>query len=873
MNSKEIRSLFLDFFSRKDHLILPSFSLIPQNDPTLLLIGAGMAPLKPYFVGEKNPPHPRVATCQKCVRTPDIERVGVTGRHATFFEMLGNFSFGNYFKESAILWAWQLVTEHFKLAPEKLWVSYYEEDEEAFNIWRNEIGLESGRIIPLGKEDNFWEIGPGPCGPCSEIYFDLGPEAGCGKPGCRVGCSCDRYLEIWNLVFTQFNRLPSGELSPLEHKNIDTGAGLERLAVVLQGKKSLYQIDTVAPLVEFVAQEAGLYNPEHLSLRIVAEHLRGITFLVADGVLPSNEGRGYVLRRLLRRALRHGKLLGIEESFLYRSVPLVISLMEQGYPELKQREDYIIKIVETEEKRFQDTLKQGMQILDEQLQELLDKKQKVFPGQTAFRLYDTYGFPLDLTREIVGEKGLIVEEEEFMNALEEQRGRARSAHKMQGGLSDSPWEETRHLSTVFQGYQRLEGKGKVVACMKEGAVTEEAEEGTTVEIILDRTPFYPESGGQEGDTGTITGDEFEVSIEKTYSNPYDQIVHRGRVTRGCVKTGSKVQAKVERETRQALCRAHSATHLLHRVLKDHLGEHVNQAGSLVAPDRIRFDFTHFASISPEELGDIEAKVNQVIRDDLPVSVLDLSLEEAREMGAVALFDYKYEERVRVVRIDSYSLELCGGTHLKSTGQAGFFKITGEESVGAGVRRIEACTGEEALKYVSGLEKQLNAILQAFKISPGQAEQKINDWLQKHHNLQEGYASLQSKLITLEADSLLSKVRADNGIKVLSEEVSADNMEVLRELADRMKEKLSRSVVVLGAVREGKVLLVATATPDLLKEGIHAGNLVSEVARLVGGGGGGRPDMAQAGGKEPSALPAALGEVENLIRKQREKYRE
>lgn len=884
MRTNEIRSLFLDYFSGKDHLVVPSYSLIPQDDPTLLLIGAGMAPLKPYFTGEKSPPHTRMATCQKCVRTPDIELVGITGRHATFFEMLGNFSFGDYFKEEAIAWAWEFVTRKLRLPVEKLWITIYEEDQEAFDIWHKDIGLPAERIIRMGKEDNFWEIGTGPCGPCTEIHYDLGEEVGCKDPGCKIGCDCDRFLEIWNLVFTQFNRMPDGSLEPLEQKNIDTGAGLERLAMVLQGVSSFFEIDTVRPLVDYISDEALAGTEDNrLSRRIVAEHLRGITFMIADGVLPSNEGRGYVLRRLLRRAIRHGRLLGIDDPFLFRAVPLVVSLLGDAYPELKERQEYITQIIELEENRFRETLNQGMEILDNYLKENMpetpagsgSQNGKVFPGELAFRLYDTYGFPLDLTREILAEKNLTVDEEAFNLALEEQKNKARNAHRKSAGGGNREekakcWEEIRHLSTSFEGYDKLETSTRVLAICKNSQLTEEVSEGEEAEIVVEQTPFYAESGGQTGDTGLMEGEGFVFSVTDTYFNSFDQIVHRGKVTSGSLKKDSEVRCLVDVPRREAIRRSHTATHLLHRVLKEYLGEHVNQAGSQVVPDRLRLDFTHFNALSDVELQEIEAKLNRLIRESLPVRCRHTSLKEAREMGAVALFDEKYGNNVRVISIGDESMELCGGTHLDITGQAGMIRIIREESIGAGVRRIEALTGEEVWNHVVEQENRLKRIARVLKTTPEQVDEKVNDWMEENRRLQQDYQDLQSQVAAGQADNLLNHLKQNGDIQIISNEVTANNMDSLREMADRLKEKLTRGVVVLGAVNDGKVMLVSAVTKDLIPEGIHAGNLISGVARQVGGGGGGRPDMAQAGGKNPAALPEALQSVESLVEEQHKK---
>lgn len=880
MQSHEIRSLFLDFFARRDHLVVPSYSLVPQDDPSLLLVGAGMAPLKPYFTGEKTPPHPRMATCQKCVRTPDIELVGITGRHATFFEMLGNFSFGDYFKGKAILWAWEFVTHALKLPADKLWISVYVEDEEAADIWRKEIGLDPARIVRMGKEDNFWEIGHGPCGPSSEIYFDLGPGVGCGRPDCKVGCDCDRFLEVWNLVFTQYNRMPDGSLLTLDKKNIDTGAGLERMATVLQGVTSIYEIDTVRPLVEHIADEALSVN-NRLSLRIVAEHLRGIVFLVSDGVLPSNEGRGYVLRRLLRRAVRHGRLLGIDNPFLYRAVSQVVSLMKNTYPELGERENYIKQVVKLEENRFRKTLSQGMDMLESYLVHEFgaedQQKDRLFPGEVAFRLYDTYGFPLDLTREILAEKGLEVDVVNFDRALQEQRSRGRKARKSDEDGRDSLdglcWEESRHVSTHFEGYERLEAEARIMAICKESLPVEEASAGDSIEIIIDRTPFYAQAGGQAADTGVIIGDGVEISITDVYLNIHEQIVHRGKVNSGILKKGATVRGLVDIARRQAIMRSHTSTHLLHRALKEFLGEHVNQAGSQVIPDRIRFDFTHFAGLTDLEMRDLESKINAVIREGLPVGCDYVTLEEARKRGAVALFEEKYGEEVRVVNIGTYSAELCGGTHLENTGQIGSLRIVKEESIGAGIRRIEALTGEEALQYDQEQENRLKRVAGILKTTPDQIDERLNDWMEEIRSLQHDYRELERKMISYQTTDLLGNSFKQNGnIQIITDKVDVTSMETLREVADHVKERLSRGVVVLGAIKEDRVLLVAAVTPELIEEGIHAGKIIARVARRVGGGGGGRPDLAQAGGKDPMALRDALDMVSGIVEEQRGNYR-
>jgi alanyl-tRNA synthetase len=871
MLSKDIRSTFLEFFKNKEHLVLPSFSLIPQNDPTLLMVGAGMAPLKSYFTGEKIPPKPRVATCQKCVRTPDIERVGRTSRHATFFEMLGNFSFGDYFKEEAILWAWELMTTGYKLPADKLYVSVFLDDDEAFDIWHQKVGIAKERIFRLGKEDNFWEIGQGPCGPCSEIYYDLGPERGCGRPNCEVGCDCDRYLEVWNLVFTQFNCTENGEYLPLSQKNIDTGAGLERLAVVLQGVNNLFEIDSVRPLLDHFSDatesQYGKDEQKDISLRILTEHLRGVCFMVGDGILPGNEGRGYVLRRLLRRAVRHGKILSVGEPFIYKAVDLVVDEYGEFYPELAKGREYIQKVVRLEEERFHETLEQGMKILNELMWKA--EPRGVLPGDAAFKLYDTYGFPIDLTKEILHENKMLLDEEGFTAALEAQRERARSARGASiFGSEDVSFQEIRDLTTEFAGYDSLEAKGDILALFKGGERITDAAEGDDVDIVLGKTSFYGEQGGQVGDHGTIETDGGTVEITDTVLTPHGQVVHRGKVSQGMITEGEVASTRVHAPVRGATCRNHTATHLLHAALKQVLGDHVKQAGSLVTPERLRFDFTHLSAASPEQIALVERLVNERIRDNEQVDVSHADLEEAKEMGATALFEGKYGDAVRVVRVGEHSMELCGGTHVASSGEIGLFKIISESGIGAGLRRIEAVTGAGAYQWFDGRNQVLERAAAQLKSVPEQLPDRISGLQAEYKDLQREYQRLQLKLAGMEVDGLLAEVSLQSGVPVLAAHVSAGNMETLREMADRLKNKLGSGIIVLGAAAEGKVLLVGAVTPDLVKAGYHAGKLVGEVAKLTGGGGGGRPDMAQAGGKDPDQLDEALEKVDMLVESQK-----
>lgn len=870
MQSSTIRAFFLDYFRSKDHLIMPSFSVIPQNDPTLLLIGAGMAPLKPYFTGEKKPPHLRVATCQKCVRTPDIERVGYTGRHATFFEMLGNFSFGDYFKEEAIAWAWDLVINGYRLPVDRLWVSIYEEDDEAFKIWNENIGVPAERIKRLGKKDNFWEIGLGPCGPCSEIYYDLGEAAGCGNPDCAVGCDCDRYLEIWNLVFTQFSREANGELVELKQKNIDTGAGLERLAMALQGVHSLYDTDQVRPLYDhFVSQADPGRRDQQIQLRVVTEHSRGTTFMIADGVIPSNEGRGYVLRRLLRRAVRYGRLLGIEGDFMTEAASLVVDQMGSAYPNLKDRHDYIRQVVSLEEQKFQETLAQGMDILDSYLEKMQCAGEKILPGDLAFKLYDTFGFPLDLTAEILQEKGLEVDREAFGVNLKEQQERARAATRTAAGKDlNEHYQAAEALETVFTGYESLEQDAQLMLALADGKAVEELIQGDEAELFLDRSPFYAEAGGQVGDSGLIEAAGAVFKVINTVFTPFGQIAHQGQVVEGEFKAGSRVQARVDQVRRRGICRSHTSTHLLHRALRRTLGDHINQAGSLVAPDRLRFDFNHFTALSGQQLRTVEEEVNRMALANVQVTATLTNLAAAQKAGATALFTDKYEEgSVRMVSAGDYTRELCGGTHVSATGEIGLFKIIAEEGIGSGLRRIEAVVGFGAYRQAVKNDQLLKSIAVAMNTDLPRLADKVTEHLAEHKLLQKANQELQQKIAASEVASLLSTIRDVDGAKVLSAAVTAAGLESLRLVMDEVRGCLSSIAVVLGAVSNGKVILVSSVTADLVERGIRADRLLKDVAKLVGGGGGGKADLAQAGGTDPAALPEALAAVDKLVREQ------
>lgn len=873
MGLNEIREAYLKFFESKDHLRLESFSLVPKNDKSLLLINAGMAPLKPYFTGEKTPPSNRVVTCQKCIRTADIENVGKTDRHATFFEMLGNFSFGDYFKREAIEWAWEFLTECLEIPKEDLWVSIYNGDDEAFKIWNEIIGLEKERIVPLGKEDNFWELEIGPCGPCSEIYVDRGEEYGCGKKDCKPGCDCDRFIEIWNLVFTQYDKDKDGNYHPLEHPNIDTGMGLERIAIVIEGARNIFEIEEIQHILNFVekisGKKYGIDPSVDTSIRVITDHSRAITFMVSDGILPSNEGRGYVLRRLIRRAARHGKLLGIEEPFLTNIVDVVISSWKVEYPELEERKVQIKKVIQAEEEKFQETIHQGINILEDYIEELIEKGDKCLSGEKAFKLYDTYGFPLDLTREILEEKGLIVDEEGFNKQMEEQRNRARKARE---SVVDSGWKNGQSTEvfsdygTQFVGYDTLKIETKVLGLFKQGEPVENLEEDEQGIIILKETPFYGESGGQVGDTGYIRGENFVARVLDT-KRVNDVIIHFIKVESGKVNIEEPVDAIVDKERRENIKRNHSATHLLHRALKDVLGEHVNQAGSIVLPDRLRFDFTHYEAVREEQLKEIERIVNKKILESLEVRTINTTLKESQKMGAVGLFEDKYEDEVRIVQMGDYSKELCGGTHVENTSNIGLFKIISESSIAAGVRRIEAITGYGVYEYMNQMEKDMENISNILKTDRNQLVDKIYSLIEELKEKEKELDSLKSKMASSIAEDIINKSVNVNGINLISYKVKDMDMDGLRSLGDEIKNGIDSGIIVLASIHKNKVSFVSMVTKDLVDKGIHAGNIIREVAKITGGGGGGRPDMAQAGGKDISKVEEALNMVPSIIRKQ------
>jgi len=868
----EIRERYLKFFEGKDHLRLPSFSLVPRNDPSILLINAGMTPLKPYFTGAEEPPHKRVTTCQKCIRTPDIENVGKTARHGTFFEMLGNFSFGDYFKKEAIPWAWEFVTKDLEIPVERLYVSVYEEDDEAFDIWKNDVGLPAERIVRMGKKDNFWEHGTGPCGPCSEIYYDRGPEKGCGKPDCKVGCDCDRYIEFWNLVFTQFNKEEDGTYSKLQKKNIDTGMGLERLACIMQDVNSLFEVDTIRNILDYVCEKAGVRyggnsgdSPDKVyktdvSIRVITDHIRSTTMMVSDGILPSNEGRGYVLRRLLRRAARHGRLLGIKDPFLYDVAKVVINESKDAYPELADKADYICKVIKIEEERFAATIDQGLAILGEYLDEVKAANGKVLPGSMVFKLHDTYGFPLDLTREIAGEMGIDIDEEGFRAEMDEQKRKAREALKSREA---SAWGQDlasgldTSIKTEFVGYSSFECEAEILYIMHEGKQTDNAQQGDEVTVILNKTPFYAESGGQVADTGYIKTNNGLVRVNDCRKTGEGIYIHIGTVEEGIIEKGSTAIAAIDADRRMATARNHTITHLLHKALRNVLGEHVTQAGSMVSPDRLRFDFNHFAPMTKEEIKKVEKEVNKKILENMPVNVREMPLEEAKNLGAMALFGEKYGNTVRVVMAGDYSIELCGGTHLNSTAQAGLVKILGESGVAAGVRRIEALTGEAALEYYNQKEELLNEIAAALKTSPQDGVKKAEALGNELKAAQKEIEELKEKLVKSSFEEVLSKALDIDGMKAVSARFDQLDMEALRNTCDTLRNKIGSGVVILGSSYGNKVSFVAMATKDAVARGMHCGNLVREAAKVAGGGGGGRPDMAQAGGKDVTKIDEAL----------------
>ena len=867
----QLRKMFLEFFESKGHLAMKSFSLVPHNDKSLLLINSGMAPLKPYFTGQEIPPRRRVTTCQKCIRTGDVENVGKTARHGTFFEMLGNFSFGDYFKNEAIEWSWEFLTEVVGLDPDRLYPSIYEEDEEAFEIWNKKMGIPAERIFRFGKADNFWEHGSGPCGPCSEIYYDRGEKYGCGSPDCTVGCECDRYMEIWNNVFTQFDNDGHGHYSELEQKNIDTGMGLERLASVVQDVDSIFDVDTLKALRDHICRladtEYGKDAQADISIRVITDHTRSVTFMISDGIMPSNEGRGYVLRRLLRRACRHGRLLGIEGSFIPELAQTVIEGSKDGYPELEEKKDFILKVIAKEEDQFNKTIDQGLGILAEMTAKMEAEQTTTLSGADAFKLYDTYGFPIDLTKEILEEKGMQVDEEGFHASMEVQRKTARAARGETNymGADVTVYESIDPtITSTFVGYENLAWKSPITVLTSDTEIVEALSDGQRGTVFAEETPFYATSGGQEADTGIIRTAEGEFKVEDTVKLLGGKIGHVGVVIKGMIKTGDQAELCVDAEKRALSARNHSATHLLQKALRTVLGTHVEQAGSSVNEERLRFDFSHFSAMTAEELQKVEEIVNEQIVAGLPVKVENMPIEEARKTGAQALFGEKYGDVVRVVNMGDYSIEFCGGTHVKNTNEIMAFKILSESGVAAGVRRIEALTSKGLIRYYDNLEKKLNEAAKVLKATPDNLAEKIAHLTAENKALHSEVESLKSKLAQDAMGDVMNQVQEIKGGKLLAAAVDGVDMNGLRDLGDQLKEKLGDGVVVLASGNDGKVSLMVTATDAAMKQGAHAGNLIKAIAGLVGGGGGGRPNMAQAGGKNPAGIQEALKKAAEVL---------
>ena len=864
----ELREKFLSFFESKGHMRLPSFSLIPKDDNSLLLINSGMAPMKKYFTGEVTPPSKRVTTCQKCIRTPDIERVGITARHGTFFEMLGNFSFGDYFKHEATAWAWEFCTKVLEMPVDKLWVTIYQDDDEAFDIWTKEVGVAPERIVRMGKEDNFWEHGSGPCGPCSEIYFDRGEKYGCGKPDCGVGCECDRYVEFWNVVFSQFDSDGKGNYPPMEHPNIDTGMGLERLACVMQGVDNLFLVDTVQNIMKHICRIAGIQYGEDekkdISLRVITDHIRSTTFMIGDGVMPSNEGRGYVLRRLLRRAARHGRLLGINHTFLADVANTVIDENKNAYPELDEKRAMITKLIHVEEESFAKTIDQGMQMLNS----LIDKDfNACLSGEDAFRLNDTYGFPLDLTKEIVAERGMTVDEERFHQLMQEQRERARNARKNAGAdawagendvLADVP-------PTEFLGYEKSQTEATVLAILKDGERVDHATAGDEIALVLDRTTFYAESGGQVGDVGPISSADALIAIGNTTKDQANNFLPPGVINAGTISVGDRVQTEGDPENHRAIMRNHTAAHLLQAALRTVLGDHVEQAGQLVDEKYVRFDFTHFAALTPEEIHRVETIVNGVILSGTPVECREMPIEEAKKLGAMALFGEKYGSIVRVVSVGDFSKEFCGGTHVDNTGKIGLFKILSESSVAAGVRRIEAVTGLNALQYLNDTLAQLGAVASALKVTSvsglaQRAEQMTAELKEKDREIE----SLNAKMADMRINGLFEGAKDINGVRVITALFSATPSNALRTMCDKIRDNAPNVVAVLAATQDGKANIAVAVGKEAQQKGLNAGKIVREVAKVAGGNGGGKAEFAMAGAKDLTKLDEALAAAEGVV---------
>ena len=865
----ELREMFLSFFESKGHLRLPSFSLVPQNDKSILLINAGMTPMKPWFKGEEEPPRRRVCTCQKCIRTGDIENVGKTARHGTYFEMLGNFSFGDYFKHEAIAWSWEFLTEVVGLEPDRLYPSIYLDDDEAFDIWNKEVGIPAERIFRFGKEDNFWEHGSGPCGPCSEIYYDRGPEYGCGKPGCTVGCDCDRYIEIWNNVFSQFDNDGHGHYTELKQKNIDTGMGLERLACVCQNVDSLFDVDTVMNITHKVSQLTGAHYGEtekrDVSLRVITDHIRSATFMICDGILPSNEGRGYVLRRLLRRAARHGKLLGVNDPFLYQVVDTVIHENEGQYPDLREKQTYITKVIRTEEENFGRTIDGGMKIFSDLLAEHKQKLEKIFSGADAFRLYDTFGFPIDLTMEMAADEGLSVDENAFQKLMKEQKERAREARKALGDLGWAGVEFGKDVpATEFVGYDHSECDAKIVAIVADEELREEAAAGAEAVVVLDHSPFYAEMGGQVADHGTITADGVVFTVADVQKNKGGKFMHYGRLAQGVLHVGDTVHAAIDMERRKAIQRAHSTTHLLDAALKKVLGDHVHQAGSLVEPDRLRFDFTHFEAISPEELRQVEELVNDAILEGYPVVTEVLPIEEAKKKGAVAMFGEKYGETVRVVEMSDFSVEFCGGTHVDNTAKAGPFRIKSESSVASGVRRIEATCGKLSLKAMESSQGVLSRAAQFLKTAPSGLLERMEQQANEMKQLRQALEKFKAEASLGEARQFLASAKTVKDLHVLATTRNGVDTAELRTMGDFLRDKDPKAVAVIASINGEKITFLAVCGKEAVARGIKAGDLVRHVSAICGGKGGGKPDSAMGGGSDPLKVDDALASVDDFV---------
>ena len=867
----EIRERYLKFFESKGHLRLPSFPLVPQNDNSLLLINAGMAPLKPYFTGKEIPPRNRVTTCQKCIRTPDIERVGKTARHGTFFEMLGNFSFGDYFKHEATSWAWEFVTKELGLPEDRVYITVYEDDDEAIDIWTKEVGVDPSHISKMGKEDNFWEIGQGPCGPCSELYFDRGEKYGCGSPDCKVGCECDRFVEFWNLVFTQFDKDENGVYNRLANPNIDTGMGLERMAVIMQDVNNLFEVDTIRNIMLEISKVAkvnyGESEKSDVSLRVITDHIRSTTFMVCDGVSPSNEGRGYVLRRLLRRAARHGRLLGIEGTFLYEIADIVIRESKDAYPQLVEKQDYIKRVIKIEEERFSQTIDSGLSILEEKIDELEKSGGKILSGDDAFRLNDTYGFPIDLTEEILQEKGLQVDREAFDKLLLQQKTRSREGRNVG---DEAAWSEDvyqtlgKEITTEFIGYDNEECDANITVIVKDGQVADSVSDGENAVIILDRTVVYGESGGQMGDHGEILGEGFKMQVTDAKKLGDGKILHHVTVLEGTASKGDKVKVSIDTKKRMATARNHSATHLLQKALREVLGSHIEQAGSYVDESRLRFDFSHFEAVSKQQLQEVENKVNAAILAAYPITIKNMAIADAKAEGAMALFGEKYGDTVRVVNMGGYSIELCGGCHLTNTAEAGLCKILSESGVAAGVRRIEAVTGEGVLRYIEEKNTIIQNTAAALKTTEGELVHRAEAVVSENREQQKKLEQVASQMANAKANDIMSGVRHIGDINVIVAQMNGSTVDNIRKTGDAIKEKTPMCVCVFAANTDGKISFVAMAGADAVAKGVHCGKIIKEITAIAGGSGGGKPDSAQGGGKDASKIDNALALVDEIV---------